>query len=96
MPLIKSTNPTPVPEVKADAQPPKNPPKVEKPIAAKTGEAMTRADWDAKDRRISRAGLFQAALQSPALMQYAPSVEAYMELVVRTADAGLAYVNLKD
>lgn len=61
--------------------------------APKADKPMTRSDWDSKDRRISRQGLFQAALQSPALMQYAPTLEDYIALVVRTADAGLAYVN---
>lgn len=56
-------------------------------------DTMSKADWAAKDVRISRQGLFQAALQSPALMQYSPTLEAYLELVVRTANAGLAYVN---
>lgn len=31
---------------------------------AKDDETMTRADWDAKDRRISRQGLIQAAVQA--------------------------------
>ncbi len=61
--------------------------------APRAEKPMTRSDWEGKDRRISRQGLFQAALQSPALMQYAPTLEAYIELVVRTANAGLAFVN---
>lgn len=28
------------------------------------GEAMTRSDWDAKDKRISRQGVIQAAVQA--------------------------------
>lgn len=48
---------------------------------------------DAKGRQISRQGLFQAALQSPALMQYAPTLEDYILLVIRTANAGLEFVN---
>ncbi len=46
-----------------------------------------------RDRRMSRAGLYQAALQSPALLQYAPTLEAYLELVKKTAEAGLKFVN---
>lgn len=59
----------------------------------KADKPMSRDDWAAKDTRISRQGLFQAALQSPALMQYAPTLEAYIELVTRTAIAGLSFVN---
>lgn len=58
-----------------------------------TSDTMSKADWAAKDTRISRQGLFQAALQSPALMQYAPDLDAYLVLVRKVADAGLVYVN---
>jgi hypothetical protein len=35
-------------------------------VTPKSDEAMTRADWDAKDRRISRQGVIQAAVQAVA------------------------------
>lgn len=60
---------------------------------ASDDDKMSKADWAAKDRRISRAGLYQAALQSPALMQYAPTLEDYLALVRKAAEAGLAFVN---
>lgn len=34
-----------------------------KPGAIKLSDAMTRTDWDAKDRRISRQGCIQVAVQ---------------------------------
>jgi len=61
--------------------------------AASKSDTMTKADWAAKDVRISRQGLFQAALQSPALMQYAVDMDAYLALVRKVAEAGLAFVN---
>ena len=66
-----------------------------KPLGAsiKADKPMTRDDWNAKDRRISRQGLFQAALQSPAIMQYCPDIKAYLEMVRTVADEGLRYVN---
>lgn len=48
---------------------------------------------DAKGRQISRQGLFQAALQSPALMQFTPDIDSYLVLVRKVAEAGLAFVN---
>ncbi len=61
--------------------------------AGSADKPMTRTDWDSKDRRISRQGLFQAALQSPALMQYSPTLEGYLDLVRKTAEEGLKFVN---
>lgn len=48
---------------------------------------------DAKGRQISRQGLFQAALQSPAIMQYCPDLPSYLKMVREVAEAGLAFVN---
>ncbi len=56
-------------------------------------DAMTKADWAAKDVRISRQGLYQAALQSPAIMQYSPTLDEYLKLVEQVANAGLLFVN---
>jgi hypothetical protein len=72
-------------------------PKADKPVTRATDKESYWANKEARDIetgiRIRRSGVFQAALQSPALMQYAPTLEDYIALVVRTADAGLAYVN---
>jgi len=49
---------------------------------------------DAKDRRISRQGLFQAALQSQGVMVHAgETFETYLEKVKAAAEAGLKFVN---
>jgi len=95
MPLIKHTtvNVQPSPVTVADAVNVVVKAEPIKPENVVTDKKMTNADWAAKDRRISRQGLFQAALQSPALMQYAPTLEEYMALVRKTADEGLVYVN---
>lgn len=91
MPLIKNSNPPPVPEVKVDANPPAAP-KVEAPKSAKSNsETMSKAEWAAKDRKAARGFAFNAAMQSPALMQYAPNLEAYIALIAKAADASLAY-----
>lgn len=46
----------------------------------------------AKDGRISRAGIWQAVIQSPAIYGYADSYEGYMALVQKTYEAGLKIV----
>ena len=75
-----------------------------KPEASKpttTSKHPSRAGYDkplteydlAKDRQISRSGLFQAALASPALTQWATNVDEYLSLVRKAADAGVLYVH---
>lgn len=98
MPLIRNSNPPPVPEVKVDANPPPAP-EIRKPAPKLDKETY----WERKeerdierDRRMSRAGLFQAALQSPAIMQFCPTMESYMEQVRKVAEEGLKFVNQKD
>lgn len=63
---------------------------------AKAGsDTMSKAEWREKDERISRQGLFQAALQSTGLLQLntGNTLEAYLKLVEQTADRGIEYVN---
>lgn len=58
-------------------------------------DKMSKADWAAKDRRISRQGLYQAALQSMGVLQYSPSVnslETYLQAVRKAAEDGLKFV----
>jgi hypothetical protein len=45
-----------------------------------------------KDKRIGRAGMYQAALQSTGLMQYAPGIDEYLALVIKVAEVGLKFV----
>jgi len=52
---------------------------------------MTRTDWDAKDRRISRQGMLQACLQAVSPMY--SDVNALFEAASELADKGLEYVN---
>lgn len=62
---------------------------------ATNSETMSKADWAAKDVRISRQGLFQAALQSTGLLQLntGNTLADYLVLVEQAAEAGLAFVN---
>lgn len=62
-----------------------------RPVRAGFGNPLTEYDL-AKDRQISRAGIYQAALSSPALAQWAVNVEEYIALVRKVADAGVKYV----
>jgi hypothetical protein len=59
------------------------------------GGAMSKAEWAAKDRRISRQGLFQAALQSVGVLQLnvENTFEGYMALVEKVAEHGLTFVS---
>jgi hypothetical protein len=61
-------------------------------VAANT---MTKADWANKDRRISRQGLFQAALQSVGILQLntGSTLEDYLKLVEQVVERGLEFVN---
>ena len=62
---------------------------------AAASETMTKADWQHKDERISRQGLFQAALQSVGILQLntGNDLKSYLDLVRQVADEGLEYVN---
>ncbi len=63
--------------------------------AKKDSESMSKAEWAAKDKRISRAGVWQAALQSTGLLQLNTqnTFEAYMALVDKAAEHGLQFIN---
>ena len=68
------------------------------PVTVATGvvktaedKPMLRADWDAKDRRISRQGMLQACLQAVSPMY--SDVNALFEAASELADKGLEYVN---
>lgn len=62
---------------------------------AAASETMSKADWASKDARISRQGLFQAALQSVGLLQYSKgtTLEEYLDTVEQVVERGLAFVN---
>src|ERR1035438_9483108 len=67
-----------------------------KAVAKATSDTtMTRKDWDQKDRRISRQGLFQACLGSVGLLQLntGNTLEDYLKLVEQAAERGLEFVN---
>lgn len=60
----------------------------------RSGFGTPLTDYDvAIQRQISRAGIYQAALNSPALAQWAVNVDEYLALVRKAADAGMKYVN---
>lgn len=46
----------------------------------------------AKDRQISRAGIYQAALQSTSLAQWATGPDEFLALVRKAADEGMKYI----
>lgn len=61
-----------------------------------SSDTMSKEEWAAKDRRIGRAGLYQAALQSVGVLQYSPDVrtfEDYLKAVRKAAEDGLRFVN---
>lgn len=62
------------------------------PVRAGFGNPLTAYDL-AIQRQISRAGIYQAALGSPAMAQWATSPDEYLALVRKAADAGMQYVN---
>lgn len=107
MPLVRNVPSTTVAEVKpstdkpvevavqksveTDAKP-ANPSKFKSHTTA-NDNTMSKAEWAAKDRRIGRAGLYQAALQSTGLMQYCPDIDSYFKMLKRAAEEGLKFVN---
>lgn len=58
-------------------------------------DTMSKDDWAAKDRRISRAGVWQACVQSVGLNQYftGNTLEAFLEHVEKAAEVGLKFIN---
>lgn len=64
----------------------------DRPTRAGFGQQLTEYDMQIQ-RQISRAGVYQAALNSPALAQWCTNIEEYLGLVRKAADAGIKYVN---
>jgi len=99
MPLLKKTNGAVVEPPKQDAPTPAQAAHVaavKRTVGkAASSETMSKADWAAKDLRISRQGLFQAALQSTGLLQLntGNTLEDYLKLVEQAAERGLQFVN---
>ncbi len=60
---------------------------------AATRPSLQPAHLDDKSKQIQKQGIWQAVVQSNALVQYAPTLEAFLELVDKAADHGLKYVN---
>lgn len=58
-------------------------------------DTMSKAEWAAKDTRISRQGMFQAALQSVGAQQYNEKgdLEGFLSLVEKIAERGLVFVH---
>ena len=87
---------TPIDTVRARKYTPR---KVAENVTVSTGtipvvspdKPMLRADWDAKDRRISRQGLLQSAFQ--AVSSFSADVDSLFENAEKLADKGLEYVN---
>ena len=104
MPLIKKSSTAPVAETPKTeiatpaqlAQVVEIKKSIGKAVAkAASSEVMTKADWSAKDRRISRQGLFQSCLGSVGLLQLnvGNDLKSYLDIVRQAADEGLKYVN---
>lgn len=70
---------------------PKASTKVSEPAGTKDA-VMTRADWDAKDTRISRQGVIQAAVQAVASFSTAETMFKNAELLAKEM---LKFVNQK-
>lgn len=61
------------------------------PVRAGFGQPLTAYDLSIQ-RQISRAGVMQAALSSPALAQWAVNIDEYLALVKKAADFAFKYV----
>lgn len=89
---VAPASPTPVPKAKVEEK--RTTPTTSSsgnPTRAGFGQPLT--DYDvAIQRQISRAGVYQAALNSPALAQWAVSIDEYLALVRKAADAGVKYI----
>jgi primosomal protein N' len=63
-------------------------------VQPKAQTTTTPSKLDAKDKRIVRQGLYQAALHSPVLSQFVTgnNVTEYLELVKQVANEGIKFV----
>ena len=99
MPLMKKTNGAVAEAPRQDVPTPAQVAQVasvKKAVGkAAASETMSKAEWASKDVRISRQGLFQAALQSTGLLQLntGNTLEDYLKLVEQAAERGLQFVN---
>lgn len=93
MPLIKASQGSVVTASVTLPQDPPSAPLVYTGRRSADDDKMSKSDWAAKDQRISRQGLYQAALQSTAIMQYAIDIPAYLKLVRQVAEDGLKFVS---
>jgi hypothetical protein len=107
MPLIKKSSVAVVEMPKQDAPTPAQTAQVAvakaaiKKVAQKAATSKEEywtnkeANDAAKDKRISRSGLYQACLQSVGLLQLntGNTLEDYLKLVEQAAERGLAFVN---
>lgn len=66
---------------------------IENIAKAETMLSLQPGDMKPEQKRIQRSGIWQAVVQSNALVQYAPTLDAFLDLVDKAADRGLQYVN---
>jgi len=102
MPLMKKPSAAMAEQPKQESPTPTETAQVEvvkqtiaKASKAAANETMSKADWAAKDMRISRQGLFQACLQSVGLLQLntGNTLEDYLKIVEQAVERGLEFVN---
>lgn len=98
-PATPAATPVAAPVAAAPAAAPKAAPKVTAPKEKASDKESYWANKEERDietgKRIRRSGVWQAALQSMAGLQFnqGGTIESYLELVDKLAEHGLAWVN---